>query len=87
FLMEKIYAERVAAQGKSDLLVQRAIRNVGHCAFTTAERESAFEDLVNWVVNGMKPAGDDILDPEVVADPNFGCNFTPVDHQYIPPCQ
>lgn len=86
FLMEQIYAERVAAQGKSDLLVQRAIRDVGHCGFTTAEQESAFADLVNWVVNGIKPAGDDVLDPEVVAEPDFGCNFTLEDRPYALPC-
>lgn len=84
FLMEQIYAERVAAQGKSDLLVQRAIRDFGHCGFTTAEQESAFEDLVNWVVNDVKPAGDEVLDPEVVADPCFGCNFTLEERPYAP---
>jgi hypothetical protein len=29
FLMEQIYAERVAANGKSGLLVQRIIRDIG----------------------------------------------------------
>ena len=80
FLMEQIYAERVAGQGKSDLLVQRVIRDVGHCGFTTAEQEKAFGDLVNWLENGVKPAGDDVLTPSVVADPEFGCQFTPVRH-------
>lgn len=84
FLMEQIYAERVATQGKSDLLVQRAIRDVNHCGFTAAEQESAFADLVNWVVNGVKPAGDDVLDPEEVADPEFGCNFTLGERAYAP---
>ena len=38
--------------------------------------EIAFSDLVNWVENGTKPAGDDVLDPAVVASPDFGCQFT-----------
>jgi hypothetical protein len=80
FLMEQVYAQRVAAQGKSDLLVQRIIRDVGHCGFTTAEQEVAFAALVKWVKQGIKPLGDNVLDPLVVADPEFGCQFTPVRH-------
>jgi pimeloyl-ACP methyl ester carboxylesterase len=76
FSMEQIYARRVASHGKSDLLVSRAIRDMNHCGFTTAEQVRAFDDLVNWVENGVKPAGDDILDPATVATPNFGCAFT-----------
>jgi hypothetical protein len=48
---------------------------------------TAFDDLVNWVVNGVKPAGDDILDPAVVAAPDFGCKFTPVAHPLVPACE
>jgi hypothetical protein len=49
--------------------------------------ERGFADLVNWVSNGVKPAGDDILDPAVVANPNFGCNFTVGPHALAPACQ
>jgi len=80
FLMEQIYAQRVAEQGKSDLLVQRIIRDVGHCGFTTAEQEVAFAELVKWVETGVKPIGDDVLTPTVVANQKFGCQFTPVRH-------
>jgi len=80
FLMEQVYAQRVAAQGKSGLLVQRIIRDVGHCGFTTAEQEVAFADLVKWVEQGIKPLGDNVLNPLVVADPKYGCEFTPVRH-------
>lgn len=80
FLMEQVYAQRVAAQGKSHLLVQRIIRDVGHCGFTTAEQEVAFADLVKWVEQGIKPLGDSVLDPLVVANPKYGCHFTPVRH-------
>ena len=46
FSMEQVYANRVAAAGRSDLLVQRAIRGVGHCDFTPAELVRGFTDLV-----------------------------------------
>lgn len=80
FSMQQIYAERVAANGKSNLLVQRAIRDIGHCYFDISEEEAAFFDLVNWVEDGKRANGDDILDPGAVADPDFGCEFTLVQH-------
>lgn len=79
-LNEVVYAKNVQAQGKSDLLVQRAIRGVLHCDFTTAEFSQAFIDLVGWVELGDKPAGDDFLDPSAIADPDFGCAFTDGAH-------
>jgi hypothetical protein len=79
-LNEVEYASRVAASGNSDLLVQRAIRGVGHCDFTTPELVTAFSDLVTWVEAGIKPAGDDFLSPEAVAHPEFGCEFTDGAH-------
>lgn len=89
FHMQQIYARRVAAQGASDLLVQRGMRDVLHCGFTIEEQIRAFDDLVDWVENGVKPAGDEILNPAVVADPNFGCNFTEgfsPFRGFLPPC-
>jgi len=41
---------------------------------------------VNWVENGVKPAGDDVSDPAEVANPNFGCNFTSGSHFLGTPC-
>lgn len=76
FHMEQEYAQRVAANGGSDLLVQRATRDFGHCAFTPNELVATFVDLVKWVEGGVKPAGDDIQDPAAVAEPTFGCRFT-----------
>ena len=76
FHMETEYAATVAARGNSELVVQRAIRGVGHCDFSTTEYETAFGDLVNWVENGVRPAGDDVGDPAAVADAGFGCQFT-----------
>ena len=49
--MEQIYRRAVDAAGTGDLLVQRAVRRAGHCAFT---------DLVAWVREGRKPAGEDL---------------------------
>ena len=84
FLMEQIYAERVAEQGKSDLAVFRVVRDVGHCGFTTLEQENAFAALVGWVKNGVRPAGDDVLDTAAVADSKFGCQFTTAKRAYDP---
>jgi len=87
FSMEQIYARRAAANGANALLVTRAIRDINHCGFNTTEMERGFADLVNWVSNSVKPAGDDILTPAVVANPNFGCNFTVGAHALAPACQ
>lgn len=76
FSMEQVYAERVADNAATDLVVQRAIRGVGHCDFTAEELVTGFVDLVTWVEHGVRPAGDDVLAPDVVADPNYGCAFT-----------
>ena len=91
FSMEQLYAQRVAANGASHLLVQRAIRDVGHCTFTGDEIVMGFIDLVSWVEGGIIPAGDNLLDPKEVADLEFGCDFTSADRVYrsplsIPPC-
>jgi hypothetical protein len=87
FSMEQIYARRAAANGDADRLVTRAIRDINHCGFATVEMERAFADLVNWVANGVKPAGDDILTPAAVANPNFGCTFSVPGHAFAPTCQ
>ena len=86
FHNEVEYVKRVDALGKRELLVQRAIRGVGHCDFTAAEFGGAFLDLVGWVETGTKPAGDDVLDPAEVANPLFGCNFTQGSHLLGTPC-
>ena len=82
FSMQQRYAERVEAQGASDLLVQRAIRDLGHCSFTSAEWEAAFADLVTWVEDGVVPAGDDVF---ATADPDYGCQFTLTDRFFPAP--
>ncbi|MEX2225078.1 MAG: hypothetical protein WEB52_01365 [Dehalococcoidia bacterium] len=58
--LEQRYREIVDAAGRGDLLVQRAMRRPGHCAFSDEERMRAFVDLVTWVETGAQPAGDDL---------------------------
>ncbi len=84
--MEQIYARRARTQGTSDLLARRAIRDHNHCGFAVPEEEMAFAALVNWVTNGVKPKGDDILTPAAVADPKFGCQFSVPGHLGFPAC-
>jgi len=76
FSMEQIYRERAIDKGTDQWLVQRAIRSTGHCDFTVAEQASALEAMLRWEQNGVKPEGDEVLDPAVVAAPDYGCRFT-----------
>ncbi|WP_203840884.1 alpha/beta hydrolase family protein [Winogradskya humida] len=76
FSMEQVYAQRAAANGRSNLFVSRAIRGVGHCDFTQPELQRGFDDLVTWVRTGHRPAGDAVLNRRAVADPKFGCRWT-----------
>jgi hypothetical protein len=73
----------MVAHGQGDLFVDRAIREVTHCGYTTSELSSAFSALVSWIDTGKRAAGDNILNPKTVASPTFGCRFTdpaPGDH-------
>ena len=76
FSMEQIYQKRVAAKGNSVWLVQRAIRGASHCDFTVAEQVSAFDDMIKWERDGVKPNGDDVVTASTVAAPTYGCTFT-----------
>jgi hypothetical protein len=58
--MQLVYADRVEANGKSDLLVQRAIRDVGHCTFSGSEWVQSYTDLFAWVTTGDAPKGEDL---------------------------
>lgn len=86
FAMEQVYGQEVTNRGNEDLLVQRATRDIFHCGSNLAEQEEAFADMVSWVETGVKPAGDDVLDPAAVADPAFGCQFTRGDRPGLPAC-
>jgi acetyl esterase/lipase len=76
FNMQQVYQKRTAAKGNSTWLVQRAIRGASHCDFTVAESETAFDDMIKWERDGVKPLGDDVVTPAVVAAPSYGCKFT-----------
>ena len=78
FSMQQIYRNRLVANGavRADRVVQRAIRGATHCDFTDAEMQTAFDDMVAWVKQGTKPAGDDVLTPAVVAAASYGCAHT-----------
>lgn len=84
FRLEQIYAQRAASNGNASRLVQRVIRSGGHCDFTDEEWVASFHALVNWEENGVVPAGDEVLDPVVVSDPDYGCTFTTTTRARIP---
>lgn len=52
---ENQYAALVAAAGRSDWLVQRAVNRWGHCTMTTSEVLDAFTALETWVQTGQRP--------------------------------
>jgi hypothetical protein len=76
FSMQQAYKRRADAAGTAERLVQRAVRGLGHCDFALAEEEEAFDAMVLWQQTGRRPAGDEVLDPAVVASPTYGCRFT-----------
>lgn len=76
FSMQQVYRQRAQAKGNGDWLVQRAIRGASHCDFTVAEQVAAFEAMVRWERDGVKPAGDDVLTPATVAASTYGCTYT-----------
>lgn len=78
FSMQQVYRTRLNAAGTpyADRVVHRAIRGASHCDFTNAEMAQAFDDMVKWVKQSTKPAGDDVLTAATVAAPTYGCAFT-----------
>ncbi|WP_394618828.1 hypothetical protein JNUCC0626_06920 [Lentzea sp. JNUCC 0626] len=73
FSMEQDYRDDAARNGRSGLVVQRAIRTIDHCEFSPAEVQTAWGDLTAWVDRGKRPAGDDV---RRTGDPRFGCRFS-----------
>ncbi len=49
------YEAKAAKAGAASLFARRDVDRFGHCAFTTDEMVSAFEDLVAWVETGVRP--------------------------------
>lgn len=60
--LEVAYREKTMAVGTADLLVQRAIRNAGHCEFSQTEYARAWEDLRAWIEEGIRPMGEQLGD-------------------------
>ena len=79
--LQQAYRRRTLAAGTAHLLVQRAVRWPGHCAFDGDVREQAFDDLVAWVEGGARPDGDDVLAPDVST---LGLGRTPILHPEDP---
>lgn len=86
FLHQQLYRQGAEAHGKQNLLVQRAIRAPGHCDFSDDEYTQAINDWLAWVNEGVKPAGDEVLDAATVADANYGCSFTAPERSGMPSC-
>jgi hypothetical protein len=59
--LEQTLKRAVTAAGKGQLLTQRIIRVAGHCGFSQPEQTRAFDDLVKWVREGVKPEGDEVM--------------------------
>ena len=79
--LQQSYRRRTLAAGTAHLLVQRAVRWPGHCAFDGEIRDQAFDDLVAWIERGVKPDGDDVLAADVAA---LGLRWTPRLHPEDP---
>ena len=57
----QILQREVDAAGKRDLLVQRVVRDAGHCGFTNEEQAASFAALERWVEHGTRPQGTDVM--------------------------
>ncbi len=77
-MMEINYRRLVNAAGNSSLIVQRGVRAPDHCQFDLADRVQGFDDLMNWVHNGVRPEGDDFLAPDLTT---LGTRWT---HKVLP---
>jgi len=79
--LEQSYRRRTIAAGTDHLLVQRVMRAPSHCGFDGETREQAFDDLVAWVERGVRPAGEDVLAPDLS---RIGLKWTPSLHPEDP---
>jgi pimeloyl-ACP methyl ester carboxylesterase len=55
FAHEAMFGAAVAGAGRTSLLTQVPVNRWGHCAFSSAEVQSAFVSLVQWVETGIRP--------------------------------
>lgn len=75
----------LSLHGLGDLVVQRAIRSVNHCEFSPHEARTAWNNLRTWVQakgsrarRDARPAGDNLQNRAVVADPRYGHPSAPL---------
>jgi alpha-beta hydrolase superfamily lysophospholipase len=61
----RIHQRLIDRASRSNMLVQRIIRDPSHCGFTNAEVEHALEALVAWVEHRVKPAGNNVLSSDL----------------------
>lgn len=59
--LERTLNRAVTGAGRQDLLAQRIYRIAGHCGFSVPEQAKSFDDLVTWVRDRVKPAGDNVM--------------------------
>lgn len=59
--LEQTLNRAVSSAGRQNLLVQRVYRIAGHCGFSVPEQSRAFDALVRWVREGVKPEGDSVF--------------------------
>ena len=59
--LEQVLSNAVSGAKRDSLLVQRIYRIAGHCGFSVAEQSRAFDDLVHWVRDGVRPEGDTVF--------------------------
>ena len=76
FSMDQQYDAMMVAHGQGGLFVDRAIREVTHCGYTTSELSSAFSALVSWIDTRKAARRRQHPRPRTVASPLFGCRFT-----------
>jgi pimeloyl-ACP methyl ester carboxylesterase len=60
-VLEQALKRAVAAAGNDGRLVQRIYRIGAHCQFSQPEMVKAFDDLTQWVRQGTRPDGDEVL--------------------------
>jgi pimeloyl-ACP methyl ester carboxylesterase len=58
--LQQTLRRAVVASGTDRLLTQRLYRIGGHCQFSQPEQIRAFDDLVKWVEEGIRPEGDEV---------------------------
>jgi pimeloyl-ACP methyl ester carboxylesterase len=56
FFHEPAFAQIAASAGASNMLLQSAVPNYGHCNFPTPLVVSSFQKLASWATTGIRPA-------------------------------